>query len=156
VATEKVSETSEEYISADKSQFVSEICADLWKEYIQISAMLKAKEYKKQELTSARPTISNMLVMCNEQTTWEGINTSVSKRYEKNSETKAEKLQIADIIIEDVEKAMEQLPQDFSQHYKISGWEKEDDVSLIEYLKTYLVGLKYRIRNEEKVKREGE
>lgn len=132
-----------------ESEIASEICEDLWKEYIQIRAVTKAKSYDRKRILKAKSTVSNMLMMCEEQVTWVGIKDSVVNRYEKNSETKTEKKKIAEEIIEVVEKEMDVLTKDFQAHYRICEWEMDRDFSLLEFLKKYLTELKYRARRIE-------
>lgn len=139
-------------LNVSELNFAAEICERKWKEYLQIQSTLKAKSFSRNRLEKAKPTISNMLIMCVEQVTWTGIQETVRKRYEKNSEVKAEKKKIAEDIIKTVEEEINSLPQKFMAHYRICGWEAELDYSRIEYLKSYLIELKYCARNVEEKK----
>lgn len=142
-----------EEIDVKETEIAWEISKDLWKEYVWIQAALGAKSFCEDKLMKAGATVSNLLNMCEEQEKWAGIRKTVDERYDKNSETKREKQEIALEILGDVEKQTDKLSEKFCEHYNICGWEMDADCSKIEYLKAYLTELKYLIR--EKKKREG-
>ncbi len=118
-----------------------------------------------------RPTVSNMLLMCNEFDSLEGISEAVEQRYTKAGEIKKEKKKYADTIIERVKKAIgvdvrvdegteeqdeekgkekqRKIIEEFCKFYGLKNYEWEERKK-ISFLKAVLTEMKYSFRTEKK------
>lgn len=147
----KGSPAENERINVKETELADKISQDIWKEYIRVKAQVKAVSFSRDKFKKARAVVSNLLSICDEQKTWEKLKDAVNQRFEKNTKRKREKKEIADDIIEIVEN--EKLSGEFCTIYNICGWEADEDQSKKDYLKAYLIELRYRIREHEKKKR---
>ncbi len=130
------------------SNFLKEICKDLFTEYIRITAVQEAKRLQLKGETM-KPTVSNLLLMCKDSQTLGQVEESMKKRFaEKTSEKKRQKLQDAEFILKEVKKNSGQLLAGFCKRYQVSQYAPKQEEYEYVYLIHYLNELKYRFRQE--------
>ncbi|MDO5423023.1 MAG: RAMP superfamily CRISPR-associated protein [Eubacteriales bacterium] len=149
------------------SEFAESICDELFEDYVRTAAIEDVKalpdkggrncsaangqaELAVLKTPDARPTISNMLLMCMQSSSFADISWMTEERYGKKSDKKKEKLKIADTILEQVEKRSTGLTDSFCEAFKISRYSYDTDRCKWLYLTAYLQQLKYVIRKKEK------
>jgi len=139
--------------------FVLELCDDLYEQFVMVYATKEAKNKNgSYDGDKIKPTISNMLLMCKDEDcqSMDLVAQRVARRYEKASEEKKKKKQIADQILADAKKGYESLAIKFAEKYQVSGFvSNREDMEQI-YLSAYLTQLKYMLREKEKKERQEE
>ena len=98
---------------------------------------------------SYRPTVSNMLMICSEQNTIDGIETAVKDRFSKNSVNKKDKSQKANKIIKVVKDNYRGIEAKLSEEMNVDGREciKGDELCK-KLLVQVLIESKYQIRKK--------
>ncbi|MCD8149038.1 MAG: hypothetical protein LUE92_05615 [Clostridiales bacterium] len=137
------------------------LCRDMFHYYVKTRAVSDVKKLSGKDAglktEQARPTVSNMLLMCRENTSMDRIADSVEKRYGKRSEQKGEKLKMAGRILDLAEKGSEPLAALFCEKYCVADFGYSREAAEYLYLEALLQQLKYSIRKrEEKGKRKEE
>lgn len=148
---EEAADTRVVKADAKKGSFAREMCKDMLKYYVRMKATGDVKDLDpgdKLKKEAARPTVSNMLLMCRECHSAAKIQESVEKRYGKKSEKKEEKLGYANTILERAQKGSSGLLENFSGEYSVTGLTEEDDEIFMVYLESYLKQLKYEYRGK--------
>ena len=141
------SDLSREKASQQIGELGQSICSDLLKMYMRKVAYEMAKSEKDLSNENVRSTVSNMIMMENENKTIEGIKKSVQKRYEKNSKVKTQKKEFAQKIIKNVEGKSVDIFSGFNKLYGVEY--KGENIDLEKHLlRLYLQELKYRIREK--------
>ena len=102
-----------------------------------------------------RPTVSNMLLMCQENPTFAGVKSACHNRYSKSTDQKKKKFSYAENILKQTETAAEVL-EDFCRKYEIENFKFDMEEVKKLYLDSYLKQLKYNFRQAEQRKRSGE
>lgn len=157
---------NKEQISADisKEPLLYDIASRLFKEFLRYKASVEAKSFTISD--AFKPTVSNMLLMCKEESTVDDVYSNCQDRFFKSSDNKNKKLAVANEILEcvkpkdsDRKDIIDEFYKEFQDIYQIDGFicnEKKDDWKK-EYLHELLIQLKYSIRKGEKasVKKEG-
>ncbi|MCC8150785.1 MAG: hypothetical protein LIO96_04865 [Lachnospiraceae bacterium] len=142
-----------ERVHADPGSLAEALCSDLFHYYVKMRAVSDVKNLsgKDAELKTeqARPTVSNMLLMCRENSSMNAIAGSVEKRYGRKSENKEDKLKLAGRILDFAEKRSEPLVVLFSEKYHVADFEFSREAAEYLYLEAFLQQLKYSIRERE-------
>lgn len=136
-----------QWFDIEKGSFADELCEKLFREYVKVEAIEAAKKFaseKKMEMEKMRPVISNMLLMCAENSTIEEVCVNVESRYGKKTITKEEKLGNADLILSTVKMDCKNIPDQFEERYYIRKKEYSSYEKL--YLEEFLNELKYLLR----------
>lgn len=144
---------SEDRVDAKESSFTSDLCKDLYEDYLHLEAAQDAKASGFGPDT--RATVSNMLLMYQENERFDGVKNACSKRYGRNTDDKKKKLGYAEKILEIVEKNTMKIRDDFCQKYQIQNFEFDDNTEKMRYLYSFLQQLKYDFRQAERRKRGG-
>lgn len=141
-------------VDVGESLFAYELCRDLFQNYVRLTA---ARDAKKGGFRSeARPTVSNMLFMCQENRKFEQVKYICDKRYGKNTDLKAKKLAYAGKILNRAESGAGEVLKDFCCKYQIENFKFDMDEVKKLYLESYLKQLKYNFRQESQRKGGGE
>lgn len=149
IAEDKTAE-AQGSVDAGKSTFISEICRDLFKNYVRFAAAQEAQGTKKNAFgLGARPTVSNMLLMCQENEEFEKVKTACEERYGKNTEKKQEKLEYAEKILKNVERCTEKILEEFCDTYQVENFKFSENEQKMIYLEHFLKQLKYNFRQTE-------
>lgn len=137
-----------------EEQFVKPLCKDILKRYLNEKAMEAAKKISKPE---NRSTVSNLTLMCKEQSAQEGyfgIILEIAKHRfdDKNTENKKRKNNVANQILNEKNgvafESFKRAIQAFSQDYNVQNL-KEEPWMEKEYLIDFLTNAKYEIRRGE-------
>lgn len=141
-------EEIKEILNVSDRELAKGICDKLFSEYLEMKAIDAAKGSGLCS-ESVRPTISNMLLMCNECLTVDEVCAGVKARFEKTSENKREKGENARKILS-LADAYGRITDEFEAAYGISGYKEsvDTDAMKLKYLKELLLQLKYLIRTK--------
>lgn len=155
-------EYAQETLSAGSSQdndgvpniskgLLNQVACNLFDDYLRAYAAGKAKD----DRSYSKATVSNMQIMCNENESLEKVKNICEARYNKASDEKKKKLEQAKKICETVERDSKDVKEKFMKQYHILDSKKFDfkynkDIEM-EYLRQYLIQLKYRLRQKEGV-----
>lgn len=132
-------------INLEENVLAKRICNNLFVLYVNNKSIDKARIFK----ADSRPTVSNLMLMCEENDTIDGVRDAIKKRYEeKTSATKQEKNEIANKIISCVDELAENIITDFEKHYSVTNFKYDADVKLL-ILKSLLQSIKYVIKSNE-------
>lgn len=143
-----------ENVDVGESLFAYELCLDLFRDYVRLTA---ARDAKRSGLESkARSTVSNMLFMCQENRKFEKVKAVCDERYGKNTDHKAKKLAYAGKILDAAESGAGEMLKDFCCKYHIKNFKFDIDEVKKLYLESYLKQLKYNFRQEDREKKGGE
>lgn len=138
----------EEYKNTVGGKLGKNICRRLFDDYIKMEAAQIVINNKKLLSEKSRPTVSNILLMCNEMHTMQEINHAIEERFGKNGENKKNKKDIAVSIISLVNDNCDILIQKYCVNMNINSSLLEytkDEVS-IKLLVAMLIEIKYQIR----------
>ncbi len=128
--------------------FVSAICKDLFEDYVRLAA---AQDAKKSGIgLEARPTVSNMLLLSQENQKFDQIKRACEKRYGKNTDNKQDKLQYANEILKEVNANTKEILEEFCRIYQIQNFEFSENEQKMIYLEHFLKQLKYNFRQTER------
>lgn len=155
-------EYAQETLSAGSSQdndgvpniskgLLNQVACNLFDDYLRAYAAGKAKD----DRSYSKATVSNRQIMCNENESLEKVKNICEARYNKASDEKKKKLEQAKKICETVERDSKDVKEKFMKQYHILDSKKFDfkynkDIEM-EYLRQYLIQLKYRLRQKEGV-----
>lgn len=133
-------------VDLERLELLPDIANRLFKDYLGYVAAVKVSESYKTNVNEEllRPTVSNMLLMHKEAKNLGELEHFCRERYAKKAGTKEEKEKQAEEIIGHV-KEMRQLEERFGRDYHVKGFQYKGDVEM-EYLKQYLIQIKYRLR----------
>ena len=156
-------EMGKKLVDVSSYRFLTQICNHLFEEYLAASAVRAVKERTErtkdlavQELygnigwfakTAMNPTVSNMLVMCGEIDTFDGIYKACEDRFLKNTDIKEEKWEISRQIIVDCINMTREIRKKFETEYGITGYNCSDDSIKRKFLEVYLREIKYALRS---------
>ena len=153
-------------ILQENMQMGEELCKDLFINFLRARAIRQVEESfwelcgqgKPEDI---RPVVSNMLLMCSECDTVEAVVEAVKERYNKLSEKKRQKKDYADKILSYTKIDPVQFGMLFEEQYAVCGFVKagekespdkctiaEPEKAEMQYLKSYLQALKYKIRSQ--------
>lgn len=141
-------------VNVSENKLAKDIADMLFAKYVPFYASKILKDFTKgfdrKKKEAYRPTVSNMLLMCSENSSLEGVEESVIRRYDKVSEEKKEKKERAKKIIrfirDNTDDETNRMIKEFEESYSISSYRNENCQMLL--LKEFLVCLKYSIRAE--------
>ena len=141
-------------VNVSENQFAKDIADMLFAEYVPFYACKILEDFTKgfdrKRKEAYRPTVSNMLLMCSENSSIEEIEESVIHRYDKATAEKKEKKEIAKNIIQfirdNTDDKTNRMIKEFEESYSISSYRNENCQMFL--LKEFLVCLKYSIRAE--------
>lgn len=141
------------------NSLMRDLCGDLFKQFVRLNSVNGAKDWirelakewkekkSKRSVKDIEPTVSNMMQMCKDNSSYAKIKGNVNERYDKDSETKQDKLGYANKILTAVEKRAEIQKEEFERTYGIQGYIVDSKIDVkYEYLVSFLTELKYRIR----------
>lgn len=150
---EKLAEEDNGYVDAG-DPFTYKLCEDLFRDYISVTAAqdADAAESKSRFGLAARPTVSNMILMCDENSKFESIKKACGERYGKNTDSKMKKLGYANQILEKAEEKVKNIQEDFCGRYRIENFVYDEDKQKKIYLDNFLKQLKYNFRQAEQGK----
>lgn len=139
-------ETEQKILDVSGRKLAYPICRDLFGSYIKLYAVKMTEDFS---LTEAlKPTVSNMLLMCNECDTIDRLEEMVQSRYNRNSEKKKQKADDAQRILRKVKEKSEDCVKDFSIRYGITGFALEEQKKVqFRLLEAFLVSIKYAFRD---------
>lgn len=143
--SKKTSTGQAEKIDFSNSPFANRISVKLFDEFIHSEAITLANGLKKDKY---RPTVSNMILMCNETSDYVEIKKTVEDRYGKKSAKKADKLKMANEILDLVEANEEKVISSFAEKFDIVGFQPLNNTKY-DLLKAVLQQIKYNIRGTE-------
>lgn len=147
-------------VCADPGTLAADLCDELFIWYVRMKAVSDVKNLPKGDVlrnaSKARPTVSNMILICQENTGMQAIDRIVKERYGKKSEQKEEKLAVAGRILDQAEKNSSELLDAFCREYQVTGYKMERDRYVYQYLKSFLQQLKYIFRVKEAGKQKEE
>ena len=126
------------------------ICDDLFCSFIRTTAGIQADQFMKDSKFPAailNPTVSNLVSMVKENATIEAVINDAIQRYDKNTGTKENKKEAAAKIIKEAEEKVKGLIGEFSEKYKVAGYECHVDYELM-YLGAFLTEIKYLLRHK--------
>lgn len=150
---EEYSEQPEGNVDAGESAFSYELCLDLFQDYVSLTAAQSAR--RSGFGSETRPTVSNMLLMCQENQTFVGVKNACNSRYGKSTDNKKKKLGYAEKILNKAETGAAKVLEDFCRKYQIENFKFDtEDVKKL-YLDSYLKQLKYNFRQTEQRERWG-
>ena len=89
---EEASELWKGKVDAGESAFSYALCQDLFQDDVSLAAARSARKSKYGFET--RPTVSNMLLMCQENPTFAGVKSACHNRYSKSTDQKKKKIQL--------------------------------------------------------------
>lgn len=137
-------------LRADISELTEHICARLLNSYAEFHAMNATKEFNMDERIELNATVSNILLMCKDETQIEAIEENCRKRFNKDVGNKKQKEKNSADILNEVKRQCENLAEHFCQEYEIvkDSFSVEETGYRITYLKAYLTNLRYRIRQK--------
>lgn len=153
ISEERTTE-AEDCVDAGESSFATALCEDLFKDYVRLMAAQDAR--KSRFGPETRPTVSNMLLMCQESRKFEDIKNACDKRYGKNTDSKKEKLGYAKKILDQAGKQSDIIFEDFCRKYGIKNFEFSKNAQKMLYLDSFLKQLKYNFRQAEQGKDGGD
>ena len=156
-----------EQMHSDVKKVLLALCSERFSSYVRLEAAIDAdKWYKKNKSEIVKPTVSNMILMMKDSSTIEDVVRAVHKRFaEANSARKDKKLEVANKILQCVgcdrandkegdvnssdEKGhkAENLTRDFCKKYNLTGFSPDRENVKMEYLKEFLIQIKYATRN---------
>lgn len=141
---EKQSQQDKKNVDAGESPYTYELCQDLFQNYV---GMMAAQDAKGSGFRpDARPTVSNMLLMCQENERFDRVRAVCDERYGKNTEHKVKKLGYASQILNAAVYGSEKVLDDFCSKYQIEDFKVDVDKVRKLYLLSYLKQLKYNFR----------
>lgn len=142
------------YLNLDTSMTLAwALCRELFEKFITVKAMGDAKLFAVEEEMKA--VVSIMIQICKDSDSYDQIIYSVEKRYEKKSDDKRKKLEIARKILETVSEYQGQLICSFERNCKVNNFEFDEEQYKCKYLMAFLLSLKYKLRKTDSLK-EGE
>lgn len=144
-------------VKAKKNSLASIIAKRKLISYLKDKSIKGAESFSNEK---NKAVVSNMLLMCEEHTSYEEIIKTINDRYDKNSSTKKEKFKIAQAIINNVDNVSQNFVENFRKDMLIDISEiyslKDDSVDSFnkcteneikyEYLKSLLQQIKYKLR----------
>lgn len=136
--------TEQEPLNLGNKPYLTEIAGNLFQSYLGYRA---ACDVANEELPEGlKPTVQNMILMCESAKTIEDMKKAVSSRYNKASEHKQEKGKSANEILKKVHEKAETLEKDFQIQQNLEQFSYKGNLEM-EYLRNYLIQIKYRLRN---------
>lgn len=144
---ESRNKTEQEPLDLEQKPYLTEIAGNLFQSYLKYQAACDVSAEKISD--SLNPVIQNMMLMYQGAEKMKDIQSAVSSRYDKVSEKKKEKGKAADHILEFVRKKSKTLEEEFQVQQNLDKFSYKGDVEM-EYLKHYLIQMKYRLRENSK------
>lgn len=133
-------------VDVQNFEFMKKICDELFHSFIRVEAVNAARKCTLIKEEAAKPTVSNMILICKESKNLEEVETSAKNRFDKKSEKKNQKLSIAMEILENVKDGSKNLLTDFCERYQITNYSYDQNQYELTYLAAYLNELKYQFR----------
>lgn len=131
-----------------KQIFVKELADSLFNEFLNFKVRNCFKEKHREK--ESRPVVANMLLMFKDNSlTLEKLNKTVNKRFDRSSEKKQQKLQVANDIIKHCENSFKDIVSEFNELYNLKDFDVERDVMVLDFIHKYLYEMKYEIRSKE-------
>ena len=132
----------------NESNIIHDIAGNIFKDYLEKQAIDAAdSNYKANELSGLKPTISNMLLMCKNDNSLDAIKKDCDKRFKVVDESKKEKGCTAEKIMKKTEALYETSVNAFKKYYGLKDFEADEGEKVF-LLHCYLVYLKYKARQE--------
>lgn len=147
---ESIEKTDHKPLNLDHKPYLTAVACNLFQSYLAYRAACDVSDKKLSD--SMKPVVQNMILMCQNAKTMEEIQKAVRSRYDKMSENKKNKGEVADGILKYVTETSKTLTEAFQKQQNLNGFSFDGDVEM-EYLKHYLIQMKYRLR---KIQQEGE
>ncbi len=140
-----VNSTNVPDVYCTNNSLIGKVALNLFYDYL----YAKASEYAVNVKNYSGGTVSNMITMCNECSTIEQVKDTFKQRYEKTSDIKMKKLDEANEIYDTANK-LDDLQKEFDKEYNINlHFDDEKETLKLDYLKQYLIELKYQLRQKE-------
>ncbi len=143
--------TEEQQLKLKKGSLLTKVAGNLFQDFLEYKAACDvAKKEKKGKLSGEiKPTIGNLQLMWQSSKTIKEIEDAVKNRFgEKTSEHKKKKKEAAEQILKDVHDNSKELPERFMKQYRLEGFSYDGNVEM-EYLRHYLLQMKYKLRKKE-------
>lgn len=141
-------ETEQQALSLENKPFLTEIAENLFQGYLacQAASDVQRDEDLLNKLSeSTKPTVQNMILMCQDAKTMDEMQSAVSSRYDKASDHKQKKGKVADEILKSVRGKAKTLEEEFRKQQNLEGFSYRGNVEM-EYLRHYLIQMKYKLR----------
>lgn len=157
-------ENKAEALDLKRSPLANSIAEQLFEEYARAWAVKQSGDILKgKKLDRYKATVSNMMLMCKECTSFEseelghlGVKQEVEARYDKSLENKKEKLANARGILGAVETAMkpddenqDNIIKKFETQYQATNFQYDDGAVKLLLLELLLQQMKYRLRKND-------
>lgn len=146
--TEKKTEQDLVKLNLENKPFLTEVAGSLFQSFMEYQAACDVSKSRDELSERAKPTVQNMLLMCQDAKTMEDVEKAAEKRFEKSSEHKQKKGEEANKILDHVRTKAKELIKDFQEQQGLEDFSYHGDVEF-EYLKQYLLQLKYELRKKE-------
>ena len=131
---------------------LTEIAGNLFRSYLEYQAACDVDKESDKELLSDRvkPTVQNMILICESAKTIEDVREAVSSRYDKTSAHKQEKGEVANEILRKVHDRSETLEEEFQTQQNLEQFVYKGDTEM-EYLRQYLIQIRYKLHRNSTV-----
>lgn len=123
--------------------FVNELADMLFNQF------LKSNVYYSDQHTDVknRAVVSNMLLMLKDNIDLSTLKTTVNARYDTSVESKKDKNERANKIINHCENNLNLILRKFCSKYQLKGYNKNKNEATLNLIRNYLIRMKYEIRN---------
>ena len=144
---ESKKKTEQEPLNLVQKPYLTEIAGNLFQSYLAYQAACDVSAENISD--SLKPVIQNMMLMYQGADAMEDMQNAVSSRYDRVSENKKKKGKAADDILKFVREKSKTLEEEFQVRQNLDKFSYKGDVEM-EYLKHYLIQMKYRLRENSK------
>lgn len=148
------SDSKEKKVNTDEHIIAKRICDNLFKGYCKNDAAIKANKWfdsQKANKKDLKPLVSILRLMVDDENnkTLEEVRININDRYDKKDEGKRKKKKLSDTICKNVNEATKDIVETFMEKYSVDGYVCEEmDMMQMDYMKDYLIALKYCFRRE--------
>lgn len=137
----KMGDADGKIIDVTKYQLAAAIAQDLFETYLQDKCVDYAKDYQSE---AYRATVSNLMIMCEENDSYDQIKQEAMLRY-KDKKGQEKKYEYAKKLLKIVDDSMDQVLEDFADQYHLIGFVPKGDKKK-QMLHELLIQVKYMIR----------
>lgn len=137
-------------VNVAEKELIKDIADNLFKEYYKSKATEQAGKYPIGNQEVIKPTVANMLLMCNDAGSLDEMRDACKKRYAKKDEGKQKKQDKSSDLLSRAEESINSMVVQFEKEFNITGYTAETGWE-IDYLYEYLANIKYVIRHLKKV-----